>query len=382
MEKETKEVKEAKISVKNVNELVNLSKRLLKLLYIIIIIWGIYSIIQICNALKIIPFVLSVLSILLPLFVGLLIAWLFYPLVKKLVNKGIKKGFATTIIYLVFISVILIILFTIIPLLYEQITDLVSQFPTISATVQEWISNFFNQFADIPGFNIEATKLSLLEKINMIGKNLTDSLPTIMVNIISGLFSGLGTFGLGLIIGFFILVGVDQPLEAVKDLLPKRAQEHFLGIAESVNASCRSFINGALIDCLVVFVISTVALWIVGLKSPILFGLFCGITNIIPYAGPYIGGAPAVIVGFSQSPLTGILTLVAIAIIQGIEGNIFQPMIMSKTTKLHPVTILLGLLIFGHFWGMVGMIVATPLLAAIKAIIVYFDEKYNILDFN
>lgn len=374
--------KEPKINVKSVNELVSLSKRLLKLLYLIIIIIGIYSLIQIFGALKILPFVLSILKILLPLFIGLAIAWLFNPVVRKLEEKGIKRGLGTTLIYVIFIGIIFIFIFTLIPLLYNQITDLVNQLPTIGSSLQRWTSTLFEKLESVPGIDIEATKLSILEKINQMGQRLTESIPTHMVNIIASIFSGLGTFLVGLIIGFYALLGFDHPTEAIKDFLPKKMHKNFEGIASSINNSCRSFINGALLDCLAVFIITTLGLWIVGLKSPILFGLFCGVTNIIPYAGPYIGGIPAVIVGFSQSPLTGLLTLLVICIIQTIEGNFFQPIIMSKTTKLHPITIILGLLVFGHFWGIFGMIIATPLIAAIKAVIMYLDEKYNILDFN
>ena len=141
-------------------------------------------------------------------------------------------------------------------------------------------------------------------------------------------------------------------------------------------------ISGALIDSTLVFIISALCLWMVGLKAPLLFGLFCGITNVIPYAGPYIGGAPAVIVGFSQGMTTGLLTLLVIAIIQFIEGNFFQPVIMSKTTKLHPVTIMLGLLVFGYFWGIIGMVISTPIIAALKALFIYFENKYNFLNFD
>ena len=150
-------------------------------------------------------------------------------------------------------------------------------------------------------------------------------------------------------------------------------------LMNGVNTSLRSFVNGALLDCTFVFIITSVGLWLIGIEAPLLFGLFCGITNIIPYAGPYIGGAPAVIVGFSQGPAVGILTLILIAVIQFMEGNFLQPLIMSKTTKLHPVTIMLGLLVFSHFWGILGMIVSTPLIAAVKSIVVYFDEKYDII---
>ena len=101
--------------------------------------------------------------------------------------------------------------------------------------------------------------------------------------------------------------------------------------------------------------------------------------NVIPYAGPYIGGAPAVIVGLSQGTGIGIAVLIAIVIIQSIEGNILQTLIMSKTTKLNPVTIIIGLLIFGHFFGIVGMLLSTPIIGVLKVIVKYIDDKYDIL---
>jgi predicted PurR-regulated permease PerM len=116
---------------------------------------------------------------------------------------------------------------------------------------------------------------------------------------------------------------------------------------------------------------------LIGLRAPLLFALFCAITNVIPYAGPYIGAVPALIVGFATSPTIGLLTLIAIVIIQFFEGNFLQEMIMSKTTKLHPVTIISGLLIFGHFWGIFGMVISTPLLAVVKQIYLFLDEKYD-----
>ena len=104
--------------------------------------------------------------------------------------------------------------------------------------------------------------------------------------------------------------------------------------------------------------------------------------NVIPYAGPYLGGIPAVIVGFSQGTGIGIAVLISIIVIQFVEGNVLQTLIISKTTKLNPVTIIIGLLIFGHFFGIIGMLLSTPIIGVLKVIIKYFDEKYNLLNFN
>jgi predicted PurR-regulated permease PerM len=153
-------------------------------------------------------------------------------------------------------------------------------------------------------------------------------------------------------------------------------------LRNKINKDLRLYIKSILLDTLFIFILLWIIFSIIGLNNSIIFALFCSITNIIPYIGPYIGGIPAVLVGFSQGITTGILTLIVLCVIQFLEGNFLQPVILSKTTKLHPVTIILGLLIFGNLWGILGMIISTPLLAALKAIILFFDEKYDILDFN
>ena len=119
---------------------------------------------------------------------------------------------------------------------------------------------------------------------------------------------------------------------------------------------------------------------IAGLNAPVLFGLFAGFTNIIPYIGPYIGAIPAVIVGFSISPLAGIITLIVAVLVQMLDSIMLQPIIMGKTMKLHPVTIMIGLLIFGSFFGIIGMIVATPIISILKIVWNFINEKYSIIE--
>ena len=85
------------------------------------------------------------------------------------------------------------------------------------------------------------------------------------------------------------------------------------------------------------------------------------------------------LVGFTISPLTGIFCIVAIVIVQLLENNFYQPLIMGHAMKLHPVTIMLGLLIFEHFFGIIGMIVATPVIATFKVIFTFIDEKVELV---
>lgn len=375
-----KELEEV-IDKKKINELVSLSKKFVNVAYILLIVLGIYAITILLKEWKLLNFFRILISIISPLFIGLVVAWLFDPIVTYFTKKNLSRKLSTFIVYLLFLIIIGIILGMIFPLLSDQLTDFAKTIPQIIDSIKNWISDIFSNFKNIEGFDAEGVKNNLFANIEGYAGDLTSSLPTIIVNLVSVLFSGLGVVVVGLIIGFYILISFDNFGDAL-EFLPENIKEDTQNVIEVVNKCLRRFVEGALIDSTLVFIISALCLWMVGLKAPLLFGLFCGITNVIPYAGPYIGGAPAVIVGFSQGMTTGLLTLLVIAIIQFIEGNFFQPVIMSKTTKLHPVTIMLGLLVFGYFWGIIGMVISTPIIAALKALFVYFENKYNFLNFD
>jgi predicted PurR-regulated permease PerM len=129
-----------------------------------------------------------------------------------------------------------------------------------------------------------------------------------------------------------------------------------------------------------VFITQSIGLTLAGMEAPIIFALFCAVTDIIPYFGPYIGGIPAVIVGFTISPITGICVLISIIVVQLLENNFYQPLIMGHTMKLHPVTIMLGLLIFQHFFGIIGMVIATPVIACLKVFVIFLNEKLKLFE--
>lgn len=372
---------EQELDIKKINDVVGLSKRILKIAYILLVILAIYVLIILSKELKIMNFILTILKIVSPLFIGIIVTWLFNPFVTHLQKKGIKRGLGTAISYFLLIGCLGIIIWSIIPTLSNQINDFANMIPQIFNTIKIWIDTIFDVLNNINGFDALAIKADLFETIETFGTDLTSSLPSMVMNIISSFVSGLGVILVGLIIGFYLLISMDGAGNIVT-LLPKKMQETAKDLLKAIDGSLRSFVQGALLDSTFVFIITSIGFSIVGLKAPLFFGLFCGITNVIPYAGPYIGGAPAVIVGFSQGIPTGLLTLLVVAVIQFLEGNFLQPLIMSKTTKLHPVTIMLGLLVFGYFWGIIGMVVSTPIIASIKAIIMFLDEKYDILTFN
>ena len=297
-------------------------------------------------------------------------------------KKGIRRSIGTTITYLILLGFVSLIIGGLIPLLSEQINEFIKVIPNIIDQARNILDETMGRLSVIDGLDIESLKKEILDKIIDVGTNITSDIPTLLVSIVKSLFSGMGGVLVGLVIGFYLLLSFDNVNETITTLLPKKIQKNTNEIIFEINNSLRKFVVGAALDALLIFLVSSLAFGIVGLKAPLLFALFCALTNLIPYAGPYIGGVPAVIVGFSQSPTIGILTLLTIVIIQFLEGNFIQPLVMSKTTKLHPVTIMIGLLVFGHFWGIIGMFVSTPIIAVLKAIFTYFDDKYDLIKIN
>ena len=371
------------INYSKLNDLISLSHNILKILFVLLIIVGAYSIIMLIKELKILPFIISILKIISPLFIGVFIAWLFDPIVTKLNKKGIRRIIGTIMCYVLFLGIIFLIVYAIIPLLSEQINDFdTTTIPYLYDTSKQWIDNIFSNVNSIEGFDAVAIRNEIFKKLELMTTNLANSLPDILVVSLKTIFSWVGIFGIGLIIGFYLLLDFDKNIDTIYTLIPKRYRKETKRCLTAVNKPLKRFVNGALLDCTVVFVITAIGFSFIGLKSPLLFALFCALTNVIPYAGPYIGRAPAVFVGLTQSTPTGIAILIFIIVVQAVEGNFFQPLIMSKTTKLSPVTIILGLLVFGHFFGILGMIISTPLIGAIKELVNFFDDKYDFLNFS
>ena len=377
-----KKIDDKEIDHKKLNELISLSRNVVKILYILLIVVGVYAVIMLTKEIRILKFILVILKVISPLFIGFIIAWLFDPLVKWLQKKGIRRSIGTTITYVILLGFIALVMGGLIPLLSEQLNEFIKVIPNIIDNSRDVIDKFADKLSVIDGLDVSAFKRELFDKIVVFSTNLTSELPSMLVIFVRKFFSGMGSIIVGLVIGFYLLLSFNNVNDTLITLFPKKIQRNTKEIVYEVNSSLRRFVVGALLDALLIFIVSSIGFGIVGLKAPFLFALFCALTNIIPYAGPYIGGIPAVIVGFSQSPTVGILTLVIIVVVQFLEGNFIQPMVMSKTTKLHPVTIMIGLLVFGHFWGILGMFVSTPIIASCKAIFTYFDDKYNLIKFN
>ena len=285
---------------------------------------------------------------------------------------------ACIIVYAAIIGLLFLIVYLFIPSLISEVKDFVKVAPDIYDDLSNFALNIIKRFDTNDYVNIAALKKELTRWLSDFGLSIASDLPKYILLIGKALISGGINLVLGLMVGFYLLYDFNKVNDFIFNLLPESIKYGYKDLTNRINTSLRSYVQGVLLVMFLVFITQSIGLTIAGLEAPILFALFCAVTDIIPYFGPYIGGIPAVIVGFTMSPITGICVLISIVIVQLLENNFYQPLIMGHTMKLHPVTIMIGLLIFFFFFGILGMVVATPVIACIKVFVLFLDEKYNL----
>lgn len=376
MKKENNE----KVDIFKLNEVLKISSNMLKVMWALMIIGLIVLVTFLFKEWKILNFLGTIISVLSPLFIGLIVAWLLDPMVNWLQKNGVKRAFGTVIVFLAFLSLLILFFVLMIPTLAEQVNEFISYAPTILDYISDMGESIFSHLGEVYNYDFTSVKSQLYSAISNLLSSITVELPNTIINFATSIINGGLNIILGLFIGFYMLFDFNNVRKHLFNLLPKSIHSDAITLTDNLNKTLRSYVQGTLLIMLILFVFQSIALAIAGLSSPMLFGLFCAVTNVIPYIGPYIGGIPAVIVGFTISPTTGFFSLVAVVVAQFLEGNFLNPIVMSKTMKLHPVTIMLGLLIFGHFFGILGMILATPIISCIKVIANFFNEKYEIVN--
>lgn len=322
-----------------------MTKKLKTNIYIISLLLIIILSFYLLHYLKIYHLCCILFDVVLPVIFGYIIAWILYPLYDHLNLKFVKK-ISLTIIIAMFILLYGLILWQFLPLLINN------------------LSNLNNMFRDIIDHLSQYSFLQSLEQYkNIDARVLLDSCGNIL--------SYLCIFALSHVFGFYILYTYKDINTFIKNKIPPKYKKTYTKYIKELSSNMRMYLKGTLLDMLLLFVASSIVYYIIGLKYPIFLALFSAITNIIPFIGPYIGGVPAVLIGLGTNMNLGIITGVAIIVIQAIESNLINPMIMSKCIKINPIFIIITLSIMGKFFGLLGMIFAVPLLILIKITIPY-----------
>ena len=367
------------LDIASLNEVINLGRKILRVGFTLIVICLVLLVLYLIKMLNLYNIFKELLIVISPVFIGLIIAWLFDPVVDFFQTKKLPRLVGCIIVYLVLLGVLALLIFLMIPSFIEQVKDFVATVPSLLADSKNFVSSTLTSISSGTDIDVTTLKQQIFSSIETVGINLTTNMPDKLLAIGKSIISGSILVVLGLMIGFYMLYDFDKLHDGILELVPKRFHDDVRDLFSRINQSLREYIMGVFIVMTLVFVSQSICLTLVGLDAPLIFALFCAITDIIPYFGPYIGAIPAVLVGFTISPFTGVCCIIAIVIVQLLENNFYQPLIMGHAMKLHPVTIMVGLLVFEHFFGILGMIIATPVIATFKVILMFIDEKKEVM---
>lgn len=208
--------------------------------------------------------------------------------------------------------------------------------------------------------------------IGWIGDNISVS------NLIST-FTNIGGSVIDLVIGIIIAIYLMKDKNFFLGLwrkflhltLPQKGNAVITETLSEINEVLAKFIRGALLDALIIALLSSIGLSIMGLEAAVFIGVFAGICNVIPYFGPIIGMVPAFLMGlFTEGFWEGAIAIIILFVIQQIDANLIYPKIVGSSTGLHPLMVLLAVSVFGYFGGILGMLLAVPIAGIIQIFVV------------
>jgi len=310
-----------------------------------------------------------------PIIITGFLYFLLNPIVNFLQKYKVPKTLAIIIIYVVVIGLIILAIGSVIPMISKQITELFSNIPNYA----DQAIRFFNDLNDTKQYkwllNQEYVTMSdITAKLN----DFAQTIPSSITNSISTIISTMTNITVTIVTVPFLLFysfkdGNKFPA-ALSRFFPASYRKEATKILKDTGETLAAYIQGQVMVALFVGTLALIGYWIIGLDYALVMALIVAVTNIIPYVGPLIGGAPAVIIALFTSPTQALLVIIVITIAQQIEGNILSPLILGKRLDTHPATIIVLLLVAGNLAGILGMILAVPTYAVAKTIVLNINR--------
>lgn len=360
------------------------------------ILYALYFIIKNSNsiAVNVMDSLSSVSASLTPLFIGLVLTYLLSPLVdiinKKIMSKIIfthtkdsakleklektKRLISVILTYIIIIAIVVVIIYAFAVLILGQFvfTGIDSMVNAVINYVSTYEVNIKTWIAGLPEMGL-AEYVHEFANRGMLWLSSHFSAGS-AINWITGISGSIVNLAIGTIISIYILMDKDFFIHLWRKflhlVLPQKANAILTETLNDINNVLSAFIRGALLDSLIIAILSSIGLSILGLDFAVFIGCFAGISNIIPYFGPILGMIPAFIVGTFTDGLTqGITAVVVLLIVQQIDCNLIYPKIVGSTTGLHPLFVLLAVSVAGYYGGIVGMILAVPIAGIIQTFI-------------
>ena len=333
-----------------------------------------------------------------PIFVGIIIAFLlnplltllekkaFGPILKRVIKKEKQRDKVTRAISIVCTEIIFLALLAaffrmLIPQLYTSIKTLVTNMPEYYRNFIDFVQNinFNNKYVD-DVFLEGLTKVYAFFE-NFLSDKLIPNLDTIIVNVSTGVLGGvmmIFKFLLGLVVSIYIMANKDIFKAQSKKILysafnTKPANLIVDGFAY-INRVFSDFFTGKILDSIIIGILCFASLTAMDMDYAVLISVIVGVTNIIPFFGPFLGAVPCAILLVIIDPVEALVFVIFILILQQVDGNLIGPLILGDSIGISGFWVLTSILVAGGLYGFFGMLLGVPVFACIYALIKYISE--------
>ena len=328
-------------------------------------------------------------DLLLPFIVGGALAYILNPILNWIeprlfpvifrdkVSRKIRRGLSVLLSYLFMIFVIGVFALIVVPQIYESITSLIGRSSTYVKTVEDFLNYLIatygsNEFVKLVLERIYDSAETILKQ----GYQLLGDIVPMVANIAIGLTNSLFDAIMGLIISVYSLLMKETFAAQIKKLLSafcsKNFVDTFLSIAHDSNQIFCGFISGKIVDSFIIGVICFVGTTLMNTPYAMLVSVIVGVTNVIPYFGPFIGAIPSIFLILLVNPIHALYFSLFILALQQLDGNIIGPKILGDSTGLSAFWVVFSVTFFGGMFGFVGMLVGVPTFAVIYNLISRF----------
>lgn len=305
-------------------------------------------------------------QMLLPVFAGIVIAYLMDGVVAFMVRCKVSRPHAVWAVFIAFILFLLFIMFGLTPLLSVQLTHLVGELPKMVARGQMLLMTLPDQYPLISEDQIKELIAAIQQQMNTLGKNLF----TVSLAKLPGLITTIVYLVLMPLLVLFFLKDKVAILGWAGQFLPRK-RSLMQGVWKEMDLKIGNYVRGKFWEMMIVGVISSVVFAVMGLNYAILLGLLVGISVFVPYIGAAVVTIPVVAIAFFQwgTDSNFLYLVIAYGIIQTVDGTVLVPLLFSEAVNLHPIAIIVAVLVFGGIWGFWGVFFAIPLASFVQVLI-------------
>jgi len=321
-----------------------------------------WSLLKVIFILLFLAFLYLIRDILALVFAALFLAALMHPAADYLSRKRIPKGVTVIALYLLLLVLAALSASLLIPLLIEQSSTL------LNTVRQSWqaLSGGMHWLQDLSmryglGDNLQAGLQSLQLQLAGLAGGLVGTVTDFIFGVV-GLI-------VVLVMAYYMVVQEKDARRALHNFVPDEYHEVVSAVLKRVEEKIGRWLLGQISLCLIIGVMYYIGLLLLGSKGALVFAVWGGFTEFIPYLGPFLGAIPPVLLAFTESPLKALLTLGVMILIQQSEGHIIVPKIMQKALGLNPLVSIVALLMGAKLFGLVGALMAIPVATAVSTVL-------------